>query len=238
MTPPADPFIRLRSAMAAAERRPFVTLSYAQSMDGCLTLHRGKDAPVSGAASKLITHRLRAMHEAILVGIGTLLADDPRLTAHRVGGPHPRPVVLDSRLRCPPGARLFDHPQTPIIAGVAPLDVDRREGLEVAGAEVLGLPAGSDGRVALGALLAALAERDIGSVMVEGGAEVITAFLRCRWVDYAVVTVAPVWAGGYHAVGDLGATGWGELPRLREVICQPAGEDLTVWGRVAQGGDV
>lgn len=236
MTPSDDPFTHLESAMAAAERRPFVTLSYAQSLDGCLTLRQGQDAPVSGEASLMVTHRLRAMHDAICVGIGTLLADDPRLTAHRVGGPHPRPVVLDSRLRCPPGARLFDHPRRPIVAGAAPLDADRREGLAQAGAEVLGLPAGADGRVDLAALMATLAARGIASLMVEGGAEAITAFLRCRWVDYAVVTVAPVLAGGYHAVGDLGAASWGALPRLREVTYHPAGEDLTVWGRVAQGG--
>ena len=81
--------------------RPFVTLSYAQSLDGCIAAKRGQPLALSGPQSLTLTHQLRSAHDAIMVGIGTLLADNPRLTVRLVEGRDPQPVVLDSRLRFP-----------------------------------------------------------------------------------------------------------------------------------------
>ena len=86
-----------------------VTLSYAQSLDGSLTTRRGERLTLSGEETKLLTHRLRAAHDAILVGIGTVLADNPKLTARLVGGPHPLPVVLDRRLRIPMDSEIIQR---------------------------------------------------------------------------------------------------------------------------------
>lgn len=212
--------------------RPLVTLSYAQSLDGSLTLRAGQAAPVSSAESLVITHRLRAAHEAVLVGIGTVLADDPQLTVRLVNGRDPQPIVLDSRLRFPLQARLLKHPRRPILATTTHAPYQRQEVLEAVGVSILRLPADTEGHVALPPLLETLGQRGITSLMVEGGAQVITAFLRQRLAQRLLVTIAPVLAGGYRAVHDLGVASWERLPRLRNVGFQQAGDDLLLWGEL------
>ena len=96
-----------RRPPAASDRRPFVTVSYAQSVDGSIAGRNRLPIRLSGPAAMRLTHRLRAVHDAILVGIETVLADDPRLTVRLVAGPNPRPIVLDTQLRTPPGCRHF-----------------------------------------------------------------------------------------------------------------------------------
>lgn len=220
---------------AAAHRcqagRPFVTLSYAQSLDGSLAFRRGQPTPISGAESMRITHALRAAHDAILVGVETVLADDPRLSARLVGGPDPQPVVLDSSLRFPLGARLLERGVW--IATTDRAGHDRIEALAAKGARIFCLPAGDDGRVELAALLDQLGRWEVESVMVEGGGEVISSFLRSRLADRLVVTISPVLAGGYPSVQALGAGSWEALPRLRQMQAMPAGDDLIVWGDLA-----
>lgn len=219
---------------AAAHRnrtgRPLVTVSYSQSLDGCLTLRQGEPSPVSGEHSMRITHQLRAAHDAILVGVGTVLADNPRLTVRMTAGDDPRPVVLDSQLRTPPGAALLKNPRGPIIATTEQAGEDRRAALEAAGAAIWALPVNERGRVSLADLLSKLGEAGINSLMVEGGSQVISSFLRERLADRAVITIAPVFAAGYHAVRDLAITDWQSLPQLADVQIITAEPDLIVWG--------
>jgi 3,4-dihydroxy 2-butanone 4-phosphate synthase/GTP cyclohydrolase II len=206
--------------------RPLVTLSYAQSLDGSLTAVAGQPLDLSGPESMLFTHQLRAAHDAILVGIGAVLADNPRLTAHRVGGPHPQPIVLDSRLRCPLDAKLLAHPRGVWIATTEAAPTDARRALEAKGARVISLPADERGRVSLPALLDRLAESKIQSVMVEGGADVITAFLTERLARRVALTIAPRFVGGLNAL---------RLPcdvRLSNVRYQVLGEDVIVEGDI------
>src|SRR5512145_1236608 len=118
--------------------RPLVTLSYAQSLDGCLTIQRGFPQALSGQASLALTHELRSAHDALLVGIGTVLADNPRLTVRLVEGKNPQPIVADSRLRLPLSANLLcQHPLSPWIATGEQADAGRQKVLEAAGARVL-----------------------------------------------------------------------------------------------------
>lgn len=222
------------AAHRARTHRPLVTLSYAQSLDGCLTLHQGKGAPVSSPASMRITHRLRAAHDAILVGVGTVLADDPRLTVRLVEGRDPQPVVLDSRLRIPVGAALFSYPHSAIIVTTGHADAGRRAAIEAAGGKVWVLPDDSEGRVNLGDLLDRLGQAAIDSLMVEGGSQVISSFLREGLADRAVITIAPVFAGGYHAVRELRLDKWEALPRLIDLQVADAEGDLIVWGELSQ----
>ncbi len=105
-----------RLPSSSSRERPYVTLSYAQSLDGSITARRGEPLAISGPESLEMTHRLRAEHDAILVGIGTLLADDPRLSVRLVAGADPQPIIVDSRLRFPLNARILLDGRSPWIA--------------------------------------------------------------------------------------------------------------------------
>jgi len=188
-----------------------------------------------------MTHALRAVHDAILVGINTVLADNPKLTARRVGGPHPRPVVLDTRLRFPDEARLLHHPKGVIIATGPHPSPARVQALRQRGATVLPLPLSDEG-IDLHALLRELANLDLCALMVEGGARVLTSFLRARLGDWLVLTVTPHLVGGVHALS--GPTELSEVPPaevdtfpgLQAWRWTPMGRDMVVWGRLAWPG--
>ena len=211
--------------------RPFVTLAYAQSVDGSIALEAGRPFALSGPEAMRLTHALRAAHDGILIGIGTLLSDDPRLTVRLVEGRSPQPVVVDSKLRTPPGARLFNggSRRPAWIATTDGADEGRRAGLEARGAQVLRIPSWANGWVDLPALMERLASQGIGHLMVEGGARIITSFLRARLVDYAVVTVTPRFLGGMPA---LTATERGGLPRLQTWASDRVGDDLVLSGEL------
>jgi GTP cyclohydrolase II len=211
--------------------RPFVTLSYAQSVDGSIAARPGQPLALSGTLSMTLTHQLRAAHDAILVGIGTVLADNPRLTVRLVEGKNPQPIVADSRLRFPLSANLLcAHPLAPWIAAGEPADAGRQHILEEAGARVLRLPMNTRGHVDLTALLERLGALGMHSVMVEGGARIITSFLAERLVDHMVLTVAPRLVGGIRAVRRLTHADPAHLPRLRNLWYQWLEEDLVLWG--------
>ncbi len=207
--------------------RPLVTLTYAQSLDGSITHRRGETGlAISGVETKALTHWLRTRHDAILVGVGTLLADDPKLTVTHAQGDAPRPVILDSHLRTPVTARVFAHPKKPLIACLpTEAQSEKARALQTAGAEILPI-ASADQRLSLPALLAALAQRGVQALMVEGGAGVITSFLREGLADIAIITIAPFFVGGVNALtGPLPA-----MPRLKAVGVQQFGDDVVVWG--------
>lgn len=214
--------------------RPLVTLAWAQSLDGSIALEAGKRFAVSGEASLALTHALRAAHDAIAIGVGTVIADDPALTVRHWPGANPRPVVLDSRLRTPPEARLLDRGNSHAlaIACTAAAGADCRAVLQARGAEVMSLPATENGWVDPEALLNALGRAGIKRVMVEGGARVLTSFLRASLGDFAVITVAPMLLGGLGAVGPLN----GGLARLSSTSTYKLADDWILSGRLGWGG--
>lgn len=223
-----------RRALAYAEERglPFVTLSYAQSLDGSVAAAPGSPLALSGPLSLTLTHALRAAHDAILVGVGTVIADNPRLTVRLAAGPDPQPIVLDSRLRIPAEAQLLRHAKGVWLATTKAANPGRSLPEAVRRLEV---DADPDGRVDLHALLQELGRRGVRSVMVEGGVQVITSFLHAQLAQSAVITVAPRFVGGVNALqaGDAHHAPALPLPRLAPVAYTPAGEDLVVWGDLA-----
>jgi GTP cyclohydrolase II len=228
------------SARARAHRqrtgRPFVTLTYAQSLDGSIAANPGQPLSLSGPQSLLLTHYLRAAHDAILVGIGTVLADNPLLNVRLVEGRNPQPVIVDSQLRFPLEANLLRrHPLSPWIATSEQADRQRQRRLEAAGARVLRLPSMPSGYVDLTALLEQLGTCGLNSLMVEGGARIITSFLAGQLADYLVLTVVPRLVGGVHAVGHLGQVEPARFPGLQHIGHQRLGEDLVLWGDLAWG---
>jgi 3,4-dihydroxy 2-butanone 4-phosphate synthase/GTP cyclohydrolase II len=210
--------------------RPFVTLSYAQSLDGSITARRGEPLAISGPESMEMTHRLRAEHDAILVGIGTVLSDNPRLSVRLVDGLNPQPIIVDSKLRCPLSARLLRNDKPPWIATTETADYARQNALEAAGAQIFRLPALKNGRVDLQQMLAKLAQLGIRSLMVEGGAEIISSFLAAHLVDRLVLTIAPMLVGGLNAVAPGLDRNGVALPRLFRTHYQKLGNDIILLG--------
>ncbi len=231
----------VRETLARAERkereipRPAVTLSYAQSLDGCISASKGIPTAISGDQSILITHQLRAMHNAILVGINTVLVDDPSLTVRHVDGENPIPVVLDSQLRTPPHAKLLQQIEQQVIIATLPGASDERESILVkAGARVVRIPEAGGGGILLTELFRWLREQNVNSLMIEGGAKVISSVLAESLGDQLVLTIAPKFFGrsGVRAVETLNCVRPTSRPCLTDVEYERLGDDMLVWGRL------
>jgi diaminohydroxyphosphoribosylaminopyrimidine deaminase/5-amino-6-(5-phosphoribosylamino)uracil reductase len=215
------------------EGRPLVTLKAAVTLDGFLAdrFRRARRAPVwiTGEAARREAHVLRAAHDAVLVGAGTVRADDPRLTVRLPGlrgAPGPLRVVLDGRLRTPATAHLLDGgPPTLIVTAADGPGRGRARALEARGAEVLALP-GRDGRVALRRVLGALAEREVQSLLVEGGAEVLGAFVDARLVDRVALFVAPRLLGAGVPMAAGRGVPVAQALRLGPIAARPIDGDL------------
>ncbi len=215
--------------------RPLVTIAYAQTLDGRLATRAGSSQWISGPESLRLAHALRASHDAVMVGVGTVLADDPRLTVRLVSGRDPLRVVVDSTQRTPLSAAVLAEGAAPgtLLAVTDAADPARVAAVRALGAEVLRVAADGDGRVSLPALLAELHARGIASLLVEGGARLITALLRARLADRLVVTVAPKLLGaGIEAVGDLGIGALADAIRLDPATVERYGADIVLDGRV------
>jgi GTP cyclohydrolase II len=220
-----------QEAFCLGTGRPFVLLSYAQSIDGSIAARDRRPVRISGPASMELTHRLRALCDGILVGIGTVLADDPRLSVRLVKGPSPRPVVLDTRLRTPLDARLLQRPpRAPWLVSAAANPAERVQAATRVGAEVLACDLDDRGRIHLPRLMDLLHARGVRSLMVEGGARVIASFLEARLVDLIVITLAPLLLGGLPVADGHPETGDWALP-LRDTHYEQLESDLVLWAR-------
>jgi riboflavin-specific deaminase-like protein len=221
--------------------RPQVTLHFAQSLDGRIGLGPGAErAILSGDEGTACAHRARSAHDAILVGVQTLLHDDPLLTARGDARSQPLRVVLDSTLRVPLTARVL-APSTDgagpvlVLACETKASVERRRALLDAGARVELLPCDEEGRVALAPALELLAARGVKSLLVEGGARVLTSFLRARLADRAEIEIAPLWLGGEAtpALGALGVRGVTQASWLTRTTLERLGANFLLSGDVA-----
>lgn len=214
---------------------PTVTVSYAQTLDGRLATANGSSRWISSPDSLRFAHALRAEHDAVAVGAGTACNDDPRLTVRLVPGDDPLRVVVDSTLRTPLFAAVLanEAAKGTVLAVTDRAPDERCEEAESLGATVLRLPADAAGRVDLGTLLSGLGSLGVRSVMVEGGAALITSFLCERLVDRLVVCIAPKILGrGIEAVGDLGICDLADSLTLDDISITPYGVDLVLDSRV------
>ncbi|HLJ66785.1 MAG TPA: RibD family protein [Chloroflexota bacterium] len=210
-----------------------ITLKLAQSLDGRIATSTGESRWISGPESRTAAHRLRAEHDAVLIGVGTVLADNPRLDVRLVPGPDPLRVIVDSRLRTPPTAAVFRAGSAEVlIAADSGAAQERREALSAAGATVIVLPRGRSG-IDLGALFAVLEERGVGSILVEGGARLATSVLRERLADSLALFIAMKVIGrGRDAIGDLGIREVSRAVQVDGATVERLGEDIFVRGRL------
>jgi diaminohydroxyphosphoribosylaminopyrimidine deaminase/5-amino-6-(5-phosphoribosylamino)uracil reductase len=214
-----------------AQDRPAVTLKLATTLDGRIATHTGESQWITGMPARKSAHALRGRHDGIMVGVGTVLADDPDLTC-RIPGFAPRPaprLVADSHLRTPLTARIVATAnQTPTwIMHRDGADPARIAALTAAGVTCLET-AGGDMGIAPHAALAALARSGLTSILLEGGARLAAAFLRADLVDRLVLYQAPAIIGGdgIPAVRAMGVTLLAAMKRFRRVAETAVGDDL------------
>jgi GTP cyclohydrolase II len=213
---------------AARAWRPYVVLKYAQTVDGRIATRRGDAKWISSEAERRISHGLRAACDAVLVGVGTAIVDNPQLTVRMVPGSSPLRVVLDSTLRLPPTARLLDDQAGTIVITTEHSSEERRHALRARAVGVHVVDAGPRG-VDLAAALRTLRELGVASLLVEGGGRVITSFFAEKLVDRLVLGIAPTIMGtGIDAVGDLEVARVAESVRLTNRSVHEAGDDLLV----------
>ena len=255
-----EPYLPSQNRLINDNGFPHVTLTYATSMDSSLTLAPGMQTAVSGPESKAMTHYLRSRHDAILIGVGTAIADDPALNCRLegVGGfgglgwdGQPRPVIID------PGARWLITPESKVLQTVqngkgkgpwvimAPgfaMDPMRLELLNYYGGKYLGLTEfDKRWRLRWEAILKALAAEGIQSVMIEGGGMIINDLLQsenANFINSVVITVAPTYHGkggvGVHPVPRHDFTGRPQpAVRFEDVKWQPLGEDVVMCGKLS-----
>jgi len=225
-----------------AHGRPLVTLKLATSLDGRIALATGESQWITGAPARERGHLLRAQHDAILVGTGTALADDPQLTCRLPGlaGRSPVRVVLDRELRIPLGAKLFADakavPTWVVTDGCA--DSGRKQALADRGIEVIDVSADPAGGLSLPEVLASLAGRGVTRVLVEGGGRLAAALLKDGLVDRLVWAHAPMLIGGdgIPAVAALALGSLADAPRFERLSSDIAGDDGFATFRVVSRG--
>ena len=227
-------FCRLRSG------RPLVTLKLATSLDGRIATGRGESQWITGPPARERAHALRAAHDAIMVGTGTVLADDPQLTCRLPGLAHRSPVrvVVDRRLRIPPTTRLIsDARAVPTWVLTLPsADTARRQAFLRAGATVIDIDPGADGNGSLAAALAALGECGITRLLVEGGGRLAAAFVRAGLIDRLIWVHAPMLIGGdgVPAIAEVGLEALSEAPRFTRLSTETVGDDVLTVFRVRE----
>lgn len=208
--------------------RPRITLKLATSLDGRIATASGESQWITGPEARLQGHRLRAAHAAILVGVETVLADDPELTvrlpSRSEGSRNPLRVVLDSRLRTPPTAKVASG-NTVIFTTSPPHAIGRAEVVAVAA---------DDGRPAVPAVLDALSARGVGSLLIEGGGRVAASFIQAGAIDAIEWFRAPILLGGEGrpCIASLALAKLADAPKFRRLGVEPVGADL--WERYAR----
>jgi diaminohydroxyphosphoribosylaminopyrimidine deaminase/5-amino-6-(5-phosphoribosylamino)uracil reductase len=212
---------------------PYVTIKFAQTLDGRIATAQGNSRWIASPPSLKLAHKLRATNDAILAGVNNVIKDDPELTTRLVKGRNPLRIILDSKLRIPLDAKVLtaqDKAKT-IVAATPAAAKEKRAALQKMGIEILIVPADKDGRVDLKKLLNTLGGREITSLLVEGGGEVFTSFLRLGLWDKVVAIIAPKILGkGTDTVGELNITDLSKALKLKFTRVYRSGEDIVVEG--------
>ena len=210
--------------------QPYVLLKLAQTLDGRIATRNGQSQWITGLSARKRVHLIRSRTDAVLVGVNTVLADDPRLTVRHVDGRQPRRIVLDSCARTPVSARILDNLSSTIICVSDKAPLDRINEFKRAGAEVLVLPAKA-GYLSLESLKYELGKLGVVTLLVEGGSRVATSFLQARAVDQIAFFVAPrIFGSGVPSVAELEAEDLSKTLILEDAKFEQIGDDILVTG--------
>jgi len=215
------------------KKEPFVILKVAATMDGKIATRNGDSKWISGEASRRFVHKLRNQVDGVLVGIGTVLKDDPQLTARIRGGRDPYRIVLDSRLKIPEEAKVIGtSPSKTIIAVAEFAPKDKIEKLEKRGVQILILDS-QEGKINLKSCLSKLGEIGMMSLLVEGGSQINGSFLDEGLIDKLLLFLSPKLIGDHQALGIFGGRGVSSLEEavaLKEMKTRRVGEDILLEG--------
>ncbi len=221
---------------------PFLTAKFAMSLDGKIATHTGDSKWVTGAASRRVVQEMRRECDAVLVGINTVLADDPLLTARDEGGSpllrQPLRVVLDSQCRTPSDAKMLREPGNTLIVTSESASPARVAELADRGAQVLQVPLNEQGRADLPETMAELGRRDVVNLLVEGGGIVLGSLFDAGLVDKVYAFIAPKIIGGEAAptpVGGTGAPTMSQSCQLERTRWEQIGEDWLIIGYPVPG---
>ncbi len=211
---------------------PYIILKVAQTLDGYIATTRGSSKWITGAESRKRVHQLRAEVDAVLVGGRTARLDNPSLTVREVTGRSPKRVVLDPELSLPLKMNLFLDPyrrQTIVACAQEYADSHKAGDLRLSGVEVVAVPEAEPGRLDLCALLQILGDKEITSILVEGGAQVFTSFVRAQLVDEFHFFIAPKFFGkGMPVFDGLEVAGLNEAYQVLPLSCESVGRDLHI----------
>ena len=220
------------------KKQPFVVLKVAATLDGKIATRNGDSKWISGEASRRLVHKIRNQVDGVLVGVGTILRDDPLLTARRKEGREPYRIVLDSRLKIPAEAKVFEHSASEVILATTELAPHEKvERLEKRGVQVL-ITDSKEGRVDLRSCLTKLAEIGVMNLLVEGGSQVNGSFLDEGLIDKFLLFLSPRLMGDPKALGIFDGRGVSNLTEaiaLKEINTKRIGEDLFVEGYLEWG---
>lgn len=213
-------------------QKPKVTVSYAQTINGSIAQRSKERLFLSCPEALKYTHELRAANDGILVGINTVLIDDPLLTVRLVSGSNPRPIIIDSELKLPLGAKvLVQNPMKPWIFVKRGCGSQEKHRLLIdQGAEVFQLDPTIDGYLDINEIMRILRERQISTLLVEGGKRIITQFLSQKIADEVIVTISPQFVAGLNAIDD-------DRPvqiEVAEVTTRILGRDVVLKGMVVK----
>jgi len=220
---------------------PFVTAKFAMSLDGKIATRSGHSHWISNEQARCYVHGVRHTVDAIMIGVNTLIADDPRLTARGCCGrsgctaKQPLRIIADGTCRSPVDSKMFSEPGRTLVACIEPYDAQKRAELNAPNVEVLGVP-GSNGLVDLEALLRAAGERGISTVLLEGGSELLGYAFDHRLVDKVLAFIAPIIIGGSEgrtAVGGDGAMTVQEALSLDRVEVKNFADNVLISGYVS-----
>lgn len=210
-------------------KRPYITLKFAQTLDGRIAARDGSSRWISGRKARRFAHTLRAAHDAVLVGANTVLRDNPSLTTRLVKGKNPVRIIIDGRLRIRLDSSVVKNTKKArtIVVTTLKAPKGKLEKLRKKGVECVLQPASRSGNIDLRRIIRILYGKGIKSILVEGGSNVITSFLRAGLADKITVIISPAILGrGLAAVGDLGIANIKGVLKLRRKNIKRLGRDI------------
>jgi len=214
-------------------KRPFVILKLAQSLDGKIATSKGESKWITGEKARRLVHRLRNEMDAVMVGINTIIKDDPSLDCRLRGGRNPLRIILDSKLRIPCDARVLDHNDgRTIIVTTERANRDKMERIMDKGGQIL-IVNDRGGRVDIRDMMKRLGRMDIMSILIEGGSSIATSAISEGVVDKIMLFISPMIMGGTDSIPSIGGKSPPSLEdtvKVRELKVRKVGKDILLEG--------